>query len=140
MSKIKTISLYLLGILLVLAGINHFIMAEEVYLKIMPPYLGWHKELVFLSGLIEIGLGVLLLVPQYRKIAAWGIILLLIAVFPANIYLAQTNGAVLGVSPLVAWGRLPLQILFLLWAWWFTKDENGKKSSAKSQTKTGKRR
>lgn len=134
MSKVKLLSMYLMGILYLLAGLNHFI-APEFYLKIMPPYMGWHKELVFVSGLIEIGLGALLFLPQYRKIAAWGIILLLVAVFPANIYLAQTDGAALGVSSLAAWGRLPIQALLILWAWWYTRDDKSKKDSTKTKPK-----
>jgi uncharacterized membrane protein len=139
MSKVKQVSMYLMGILYVLAGLNHFI-APEFYLKIMPPYMGWHKELVFVSGLIEIGLGALLFLPQYRKIAAWGIILLLVAVFPANIYLAQTDGAALGVSALAAWVRLPIQLLLILWAWWYTRADGASKSQSKSVPKAKKRK
>jgi uncharacterized membrane protein len=128
-----------MGILYILAGLNHFI-APEFYLKIMPPYMGWHKELVLVSGLIEIGLGALLFLPQYRKIAAWGIIVLLIAVFPANIYLAQTDGAALGVSALAAWVRLPIQLLLILWAWWYTRGDATSKSSTKPKSKAKKAR
>ena len=53
-----------------------------------------------------------------RYIAAWGLILLLIAVFPANIYLAMTNGAALNTTPLIAWGRLPFQFVFIAIAYW----------------------
>lgn len=134
MSKVKTITMYLMGILYILAGINHFIV-PEMYLKIMPPYLQWHKELVFLSGLIEIALGALLFLPQYRRIAAWGIILLLIAVFPANIYLAQTDGDALGISAAAAWGRLPIQALLILWAWWYTRADGTGKSATKTKAK-----
>ena len=109
-----------MGLVYIVAGLLHFIM-PDMYMKIMPPYLQWHRELVFLSGLIEIGLGALLFLPQYQKIAAWGIILLLVAVFPANIYLAQTNGEALGISPFAAWVRLPIQVSLILWAWWYTR-------------------
>lgn len=135
MSKLKTVSLYFMGVAYILAGLNHFIM-PEFYLKFMPPYLGWHKELVFISGLIEIGLGTLLFVEQYRRWAAWGIVLLLVAVFPANVYLAQTNGAALGISAAAAWGRLPIQALLILWAWWHTRNDKGTKTNAKPKTKS----
>ncbi len=135
MSKVKTGLMYLMGISYILVGILHFVM-PEYFIKIMPPYLGWHRELVFLSGLIEIGLGALLFLPQYRKIAAWGIILLLIAVFPANVYMAQTNGATVGASPIIAWGRLPIQAVFILWAWWYTRDGKAGKTADKTKTKT----
>jgi uncharacterized membrane protein len=68
----------------------------------------------------EIVLGVLLLVPRFSRIAAWGIIALLIAVFPANIY-AYQNQEVLPAPPLLHLLRLPLQGLFILWAYWHTR-------------------
>lgn len=126
--------MYVMGLAYIIAGLLHFIM-PEMYMKIMPPYLQWHRELVFLSGLIEIVLGSLLFLPQYQKIAAWGIILLLIAVFPANVYLAQTNGEALGISAISAWARLPIQVLLILWAWWYTRDGNKTKSNGKAKPK-----
>jgi len=134
MTKLKSASLYFMGIAYILAGINHFLM-PEMYLKFMPPYLPWHKELVFISGLIEIALGALLFLPQYRKWAAWGIIALLVAVFPANIYLAQTNGEPLGISAFAAWARLPIQALLILWAWWHTRDDKAASKNAKAKAK-----
>lgn len=141
MTKLKTASLYFMGIAYILAGLFHFLV-PEMYLKFMPPYLPWHQELVFISGLIEIALGALLFVPQYRKLAAWGIIALLVAVFPANVYLAQTNGEAIGISALAAWARLPIQALLILWAWWHTRDDKAapKNVKAKPKAKTAKRR
>ena len=78
----------------VYVGIKHFT-NPKWFMQIMPPYLPYHIELVYLSGAFEIILGIMLLFSKYRFIAGWGLILLLIAVFPANIYLAQTNGAAL---------------------------------------------
>ena len=80
-----------------------------------------HKELVYISGAFEIILGLMLLLDKTRFIAGWGLILLLIAVSPANIYLAQTNGAALNTSPAIPWGRLPFQAIFILIAYWHTK-------------------
>lgn len=139
MSKVKTVSLYLMGLFYILVGILHFIVPEG-FMKIMPPYINqdWHRPLVFISGLVEIGLGVLVLVPRYRVLAAWGIILLLIAVFPANVYMAQAYEEI-GVSAAVAYGRLPVQALFLLWAWWYTRGDNNTKTNAKPKRKTPKR-
>ncbi|CAN5382889.1 DoxX family protein [soil metagenome] len=146
MSKIKMTSLYIMGIAYILAGINHFVM-PDFYLAMMPPYIPWHKELVLISGLIEIGLGALLFVPQYRKYAAWGLIIMLLAVFPANFHLALTNGEPLDISPFAAWARLPIQGLLIGWAWWHTFDKEGKaskaskpKSNAKPKAKTAKSR
>lgn len=89
-------------------------------MAIMPPYLPEPKWLVALSGLIEIGLGIGLLFPQTRIWAAWGIIALLLAVFPANIYMA-TADKFLGLSPWLRWGRLPLQGVLIWWAYQYTK-------------------
>ena len=118
MSQIKTLSKYVLAIFMVGAGIMHFVM-PHFYLKIMPPYLPYHLELVYLSGFFEIAFGLLLLTPRYSQWAAWGIFLLLIAVFPANIYLYQ-HQELLPASPLVHLLRLPLQGVLLLWAYWHT--------------------
>jgi uncharacterized membrane protein len=77
--------------LFLISGVGHFV-ATGFYLRIMPPYLPFHRALVLVSGAIEIALGILLLVPRYSRWAAWGLVALLIAVFPANIYVYQTSG------------------------------------------------
>src|SRR5450631_656350 len=126
MSKIRTISTWLLALFMVGAGTLHFI-KPDFYFNIMPPYLPLHLELVYLSGFFEIALGVLLLVPRFSRIAAWGIIALLIAVFPANIYVYQ-NQDVLPAPPMLHLLRLPLQGVFIVWAYWHTRrgDESGR--------------
>ena len=121
MTNIKTLSKYLLALFMVGAGTMHFIM-PDFYLKIMPPYLPLHLELVYLSGVCEIALGLLLLVPRFSQFAAWGIIALLIAVFPANIYVFQHQD-VLPAPPIIHLLRLPLQGVFILWAFWHTRRE-----------------
>src|SRR4051794_8495827 len=88
MSRTKTASKYLLAIFMIGAGTMHFL-KPQFYLKIMPPYLPLHRELVYLSGFFEVAFGVLLLLPRFSRLAAWGIVALLIAVFPANIYAYQ---------------------------------------------------
>ena len=109
-----------MGLLYVAAGINHFV-HPGFYLRIMPPWLPAHELLVFLSGLAELILGLLLFIPKVTRVAAWGIILLLIAVFPANIqmmldYRSENN-------PLLWLGilRLPLQLLLIWWAFRYTR-------------------
>ena len=87
----------------------------------MPPYLPYHLQLVYLSGAFEILFGLMLIFSKTRFFAAWGLILFLIAVFPANIYLAQTNGTAMNTSSVVAWGRLPFQVVFIALAYWHTK-------------------
>jgi uncharacterized membrane protein len=118
----KTFSKYLLAIFMIGAGVMHFV-RPEFYLKVMPPYLPWHLPLVYLSGLFESGLGVLLLVPRTSRLAAWGLIVLLIAIFPANIYLYQ-HQEILPAPPWRHLLRLPLQGLFILWAYWHTLPES----------------
>ena len=123
MSWIKTVSLYVMAAFYAFAGFNHF-RAPEFYLPIMPPYLPWHEELVFLSGVAELMIGVGLLIPRTRVLAAWGAIALLVAVFPANIHMAVADVPV-GDPPQSAgalrWVRLPLQFVLMAWAWWHTR-------------------
>ncbi len=102
-------------------GVKHFT-DPYWFMKIMPPYLPFHKELVYISGAFEILLGVMLLFRKTRFYAGWGLIMLLIAVFPANIYLAQTNGAAMDTSAAVAWWRLPFQSLFIILAYWHSEE------------------
>ncbi len=113
--RTRTLLRWLLAVAFVLAGINHFI-APRFYLSIMPPFLPWPLGLVYFSGVAEIlgGLGVL--VPSTRRLAGWGLIVLLIAVFPANIY-AATHG-VGSIPPWILWARLPFQIVFIAWVHW----------------------
>ena len=117
----KLITIYLMSIFYILIGMKHFTNVGW-FMQIMPPYLPFHKELVYLSGMFEIILGILLIFDKTRHIAGWGLILLLIAVFPANIYLAQTNGMALNTTPMIAWGRLPFQAIFIAIAYWHTKN------------------
>ena len=84
MSRTKAVSKYVLAVFMIGAGMMHFA-KPDFYVKIMPPYLPAHYELVILSGIFEVVLGALLLVPKLSSLAAWGMIALLIAVFPANI-------------------------------------------------------
>ncbi len=110
----------MMGVLYVGAGANHFI-NPEFYVAIMPPYLPWHLELVLISGVAEIVLGIAVLVPRTRCVAAWGIVALLVAVFPANLHMAMNSEAYLEVPTLGLYIRLPLQALLIAWAWWFTR-------------------
>ena len=104
-------------------GIKHFI-EPEWFLYIIPPYLSYiDLELVYISGLFEIALGILLLFKKYRKIASYGIILLLIAVYPANIYLAfnELPQQQIGISSFAAsWVRLPIQFILIGLAYFYS--------------------
>ena len=93
------------------------------YVNIMPPYLPWHEALIYVSGLAEIGLGGLLLFERWSRLAAWGLIALLIAIFPANVHMAMHPEQYEWASPLVLWLRLPLQGFLILWAYRYTGSE-----------------
>jgi uncharacterized membrane protein len=128
--KILKLSLkILLTVFFVLAGINHF-RNPDFYLKMMPPYLPWHAALNYLSGAFEIILGIMLLIPRWTRLAAWGIIALLIAVFPANIYMAMNPQLFPDVKPIALLIRLPFQALFIAWAYWFTRPDRQTGKSA----------
>ena len=120
MRLLKSILLYLLGLFFVLAGLNHFV-SPAFYLRIMPPYLPWHLPLVYLSGFFEVLLGTLLLWPQVRRPAAWGLIALLVAVSPANVHMALHPELYPEISPALLWARLPLQLVLIGWAYQYTK-------------------
>ncbi len=120
MIALKLVSKYLLALLMVGAGVMHFI-KPDFYVTIMPPYLPWHLELVYLSGVFEVALGVLLLIPRTSRLAAWGIIALLIAVFPANIYVYMHQELIPSAGPILHLLRLPMQAFLILWAYWLTR-------------------
>lgn len=116
----KHVSRYLFGAFFVAAGANHFINAD-FYVRMMPAYLPWHDALVAISGVAEIVLGAMLLVPQFQVMAAWGLIALLVAVFPANLNMALHADQFATMSPLGLWIRLPIQGLLIAWAYWYTR-------------------
>jgi uncharacterized membrane protein len=113
---------WLMGVLFVLAGINHFL-RRSMYMAIMPPYLPWHRALVDLSGYAEIVLGALVLAPQYARRAGWGLIALLIAVFPANLHMALNPERYAAIPPLLLWLRLPLQAVLIGAVDWCTRPQ-----------------
>ncbi len=117
-----TIHPVIMAMLYILAGVFHFVKPKS-YVRIMPHWItaSWHLQLVYISGAIEILLGVLLIPESTRAISAWGIIALLIAVFPANIQMMinyfHYNNSMKWFTVL----RLPLQLLLIFWAWTYTK-------------------
>ena len=118
---VKVISVYVMGIFYIIVGIKHF-QDPSWFVQIIPPILPYKYELVYISGFFEVLLGILLMIPKFQSIAAKGLMALLICVYPANIYLAQTNGVAMGISPLIAWGRLPFQFVFIGLAYWHLKE------------------
>jgi uncharacterized membrane protein len=108
----------LTGLLFVIAGALHFV-SPETYERIMPPYLPLHRELVYLSGALEIMGGLGLFPERTRPAAGIGLILLLVAVWPANLQMLLDARAAEKPSWWVAllWARLPLQVMLIVWVW-----------------------
>jgi uncharacterized membrane protein len=109
---------------MVAAGANHFI-APQTYVAMMPAELPMPLALVFISGVAEMLGGLGLILPATRKLAAWGLVALYVAVFPANLNMAL-NHLQLGKTEIPAWmlwARLPLQGVLIAWAWWFTRSD-----------------
>jgi uncharacterized membrane protein len=127
MLKLKALLKWPFAALFIISGIGHFVRGD-MYLRLMPPYLPYHTELVALSGMVEAVMGMLLLVPRTQRIAAYGLMATLLAIFPANVHAALTAGtpneAMPGVSATLAWLRLPIQPLLILWAYWYTRDSH----------------
>jgi uncharacterized membrane protein len=128
MSRLRGPLRLALALFMVGAGVAHFL-APAMFAALVPPSLPAPLLLVYISGAAEIALGVALLVPRLRRYAGWGIIALLVAVYPANIYHAVSGGLVhpdLPASfadPVVAYVRLPFQFLFMAWAWYCSRPE-----------------
>ena len=118
----KLILIIISSIFYTIVGIKHFI-NPEFFLAIVPPYLPYHLELVYISGFFEILFGIMILFPRYRFYGSIGLILLLLAVFPANIYLAQSKEAqvTIGTSQQIATWRLPIQGLLIFVAYWIRR-------------------
>lgn len=121
--KLKTVFRWLLAALMTFAGIFHFVHADD-FARVVPDYLPWPYALVYVSGFFEILGGVGLLIPKLRHSAAWGLIALYVAVFPANVNMAlhQIPLGSTPASPTLLWIRLPLQLVLIAWAWCYTRD------------------
>ena len=122
MPPLKLAALLLLSITMVSVGVLHFARLKP-FVRIVPNYLPAPLALVYISGFFEILGGVGLLIPATRVWAAWGLISLYIAVFPANIYMLTHNISLNPKKPIprwALWARLPFQFLFIAWAYWFT--------------------
>jgi uncharacterized membrane protein len=120
-----------MGFAYVAAGLAHFL-APDAYEQVVPPAFPQPRLLVYLSGLAEVVLGAGVLVERTRRPAAWGLVALLVAVFPANVHMATTDDLSLEGVPtwatepprVLLWARLPVQGLLALWAWWHTRPDD----------------
>ena len=112
----------LFALFFVVAGSAHFVF-PDAYARIVPPLLPQPKVLVLVSGITAIAGGIGILVPKTRRMAAFGLVVLLIAVFPANIYMAVAHVPSTGLAgkPWIQWLRLPLQAPLIWWAWQYSR-------------------
>jgi len=127
LARLKTPLVYVMGSVYVIAGVSHFVV-PDLFAQIVPPQLPAPTALVYLSGIAEIGLGIGVMVSRTRRVAAWGLVALSLAVFPANVYMATSGVVVQGAPAAIAepglgrWIRLPLQALLIGWALWYASD------------------
>jgi uncharacterized membrane protein len=119
---IKAILRWVLTVAMVIAGLNHFV-SPGPYVAMMPAELPAPVLLVQISGVAEILGGLGLILPQTRRLTAWCLIALFVAIFPANLNMAL-NHLPLGAHPVpqwALWARLPLQVVLIAWAYWYTR-------------------
>ena len=112
----------LFAALFLTSGTLHFLRPEP-FIRIVPPYLPWHAALVAISGAAELAGGIGLLLPRFRRAAAYGLVILLVAVFPANIYMATAHVPFPGLygQSWFQWLRLPFQFVLIAWGWRYTR-------------------
>ena len=116
----KKLVLFGLAAFFINAGVLHFV-NPDFYLSIMPPAFPLNTEAVYISGFFEVLGGVCVLIPRLRKIAGWGLVALLVAVYPANIYMAITPEAFPDIHVALLYVRLTFQFLFFYWAFSVTR-------------------
>lgn len=116
----KTALKYLMALLYIAAGVNHFI-NPGFYTNIMPPYIPWHGFWVAASGVAEILLGVLLLIPATSALAAWGIVAMLVVFFVVHVHMLLNPQMFPGVPYTGLVARLLFQFVLIAWAWWYTR-------------------
>jgi uncharacterized membrane protein len=123
-SKTKLVVRTLLALLFVVAGVLHFT-HTSFYAAIMPPYLPQPHALILISGVCEIIGGAALLIPRLRRLAGYGLIALLLAVFPANIQMliSNTHADAPTFPTLLLWLRLPLQFVLIAIVWWCSREK-----------------
>ena len=125
----------ILAVCMIVAGILHFA-ADEPFIKIVPAFLPFPAMIVYISGIIEILLGIGLIIPQSRVLSAWGLVLLFVAVYPANLNMAFNHIKLDGIPD--SWWlhgfRLPFQFVLIAWAYWYTEAAQKRKERAERYT------
>ena len=129
--KNKELLRVILAISIIIIGVTHFSVPDQ-YVRIVPPQLPYPLQLVYISGFFEVLGGIGLLLPPVSRAAAWGLIALFIAVYPANINMAVNHIKIEHIpdSPWFQVVRLPFQVVFIAWAWWYTRPSNPEEQAA----------
>jgi uncharacterized membrane protein len=107
-----------LSVMLVFTGVSHFTFMKEDFVRMMPPSIPWPRALVYFTGTCEIAGAVGLLLPEFRRVAAYALIAFFLAVLPANIHAARAGVTLRGKPATSLWLRIPMQILFIALAFW----------------------
>jgi uncharacterized membrane protein len=112
-----------LGVMLLFTGASHFVLTEEMA-AMVPPVLPAPRALIYLTGLLQLAAAVALLVSWRPRLVGWAVVAMLIALLPANVYAAVAQVGLGGhtTGPRYLWFRVPLQLLFIWWAWFFTRE------------------
>ena len=116
----KKLVLFGLAAFFINVGVDHFV-NPDFYLSIMPPAFPLHSEAVYISGFFEVLGGICVLIPRLRKITGWGLVALLVTVYPANIYMAMTPEAFPDIPVTLLYVRLAFQFIFFYWAYSVTQ-------------------
>jgi uncharacterized membrane protein len=124
------------GVAFVIASLPHFF-SPRAYLPMMPPFVPSPLAMIYVSGVAELAGGIGLLIPRTARLAAWGLVAMLIAIFPANLHVAWTgtNAAGLPSSPWYTWSRLPFQIVFIWWVLAATREARDSPAPASARTR-----
>jgi uncharacterized membrane protein len=125
MKTLQNVTRIMIALIFIGASSLHFFSDAELH--IIPPFLPWRHAALYLTGVAELLGGIGLLIPRFKRPASWGLAILLVAIFPANIYHAVANVQLGGFfnSRLYQWGRLPLQPLFIWLVLWSTRSSKG---------------
>ena len=120
--RIRLAFLWLAGLFFANVGIDHFV-DPAPYVTIVPAFLPWPLALVYISGACEFLGGVGLLIPRTRRLAGWGLIALLVAVYPANIHMLVNEIYLEGMphEKWLLWARMPFQLVFAVWVMWVAR-------------------
>jgi uncharacterized membrane protein len=132
-NKLAILMRTLLGLMFLGGGIVHMV-NPAVYLPMMPDYLPYHLELVYLSGVIEIVIGAAFFIERYRRLAAWGMIALMIAVFPAHVHMFVHAERFTDVPYAAIVLRMPMQAVLIWWAWLYTRASSTVSTSHSAST------